>query len=255
MAEQRVLVVDFASDARGVPCGRGVVMALPDGADVEIVRGTTDTAWADEAAARSTHVVLSGCDIPVPRDEDWFAPACREIKKIVDRGMPVLGVCFGHQIIVQALGDWDMVRRAAAPEYGIVRMRHLPAAAGDPLMAALPADDPGLYMLHMDEVVPERAVPALGLEVLAETERCAVHVYRLTGRPVWGIQGHPEIDPETMKLALTRHPATGDESASGLAAISRDVDAHPSCRRPELFDAFLDVRGEGRQPRAAMAAR
>ena len=40
MSQQRVLIVDFASEARTVPCGRDIAAALPHGPDVEIVRGT-----------------------------------------------------------------------------------------------------------------------------------------------------------------------------------------------------------------------
>ncbi len=244
MPAQSVVIVDFASDARAVPCGRSLAAVVPDGPDITIVRGTTGRDWADEAAARGAHVMLSGCDIAVPREEDWFAPACDQVRRVIDAGVPVLGVCFGHQIIVQALGDWDMVRRTATPEYGIVRMRSTPQAAGDPVLGALGAEDFALYNLHMDEVAPGRAVEALGLVVLAESERCAIHAFPLPGRPVWGVQAHPEITPGAMIEALARHPG-----AAEAAGVARDIGAHPSCQRPALFDAFL------RGPAAGAAAR
>jgi len=233
----RVLVVDYASDARAVPCGRMIVSALPDGAEIKLLRGTNDRPWAETALARASHVILSGSDIDRPRDEDWFDAACAEVRRVIEAGLPVLGICFGHQFIAQALGGADMVRRAPLPEYGIAPLVPTASAAADPLMAALPADNRRLYHLHMDEVVPERAPAALGLDLLATTERCPIAAYRLPGRPVWGIQAHPEITPGTMRDILARKLA----DAGGPGAPARDIDDHPSCWRPEVFDAFLAV--------------
>ncbi len=238
MTQLRVLIVDYASDAREVQCGRCIAQVLPDNAQIGIVRGTNRDLWADDGGVWASHVILSGSDIPVPRDEDWFATSCGEIAKVVERGTPLLGICFGHQIIAQALGGVDAVRPTPLAEFGIVRLRALPAAPADPLMTALMAGDPSLYAMHCDEVTPE-AADRLGFEVLAETERCAVHAYRIPGKPVWGIQCHPEVSPEAMKQALARLPETGD--APGLPTISRDVDGHPSCQRPGIFEAFLRI--------------
>ncbi len=245
MRKPRVLIVDFSAHARERPCGRSIAAVLPDHVDIEIVRLNTRRAWANEALARSTHVILSGCDLPDPRARPWFEPSRRQVRRIIARGMPVLGLCFGHQFIIQALGGVDMVRTARYPEHGITRLRPTAAAAHDPVLSALPLSELTLYNLHSEDVAAELAVPALGLEVLAASDRCAVHAYRLPGRPVWGLQAHPEFDREVMRATLPHHPATDDETVAGLSALERDVDTHPSCQRPELFDAFVRVRSHG----------
>ncbi|MFQ5985236.1 MAG: gamma-glutamyl-gamma-aminobutyrate hydrolase family protein [Alphaproteobacteria bacterium] len=240
MERPRVLIVDFASDARAVRCGRAIALALADETEMEIVRPARGRDWAGPGLMRSSHVILSGSDIPIPRDEPWFADTCRQLRTVVEAGVPVLGVCFGHQILVQALGEVGMVRRAPVAEYGIRRMRCLPRQAHDPVLGVLPGAGFDAYSLHSDEVDAARAVPELGLEVLAESDDCPVQAYRLPGRPVWGVQFHPELTPHVVAEAVKRAPARLGRPPVP-PGVPEAIERHPSCQRPELFDAFLAV--------------
>lgn len=236
----RVVIVDFAADARAMHCGRSIVLALAGGSEMEIVRPAPGCDWAGPALERASHAILSGSDIPVPGREPWFADTCRQIRAVVEAGLPVLGVCFGHQILVQALGEVDMVRRAAVAEYGIRRMRCLPGQRGDPVLGVLPEAGFDAYCLHSDEVDAARAVAALGLQVLAESDACRVQAYRLPGRPVWGVQFHPELTPSVVAEAAKRAPARLGRPPVTPGVIEA-IERHPSCRLSELFDAFLEV--------------
>lgn len=252
MSQQRVLIVDFASEARKVPCGRDIAAALPHGPDVEIVRGTRARDWARDDMPRCSHVILSGSDFASPRDEPWFKGACEQIRRVVDAGLPLLGICFGHQVIAQALGGVDLAGPAdGGPEYGIVDLRPLGGAAHDPVLGAFGRSGYSLYNAHFHEVHAARAVDALGLEVLAESTRCAVHAYRLRGRPVWGIQSHPEMTPEAMKGCFSELTEHEDPAVLAAAGISRDIDGRPSRRRPEVYDAFLKFKADAASTRDA----
>jgi hypothetical protein len=50
-----------------------------------------------------------------------------------------------------------------------------------------------MFSVHYDEV---RDLPA-PFEILASTDACPVQAFRLGGRPIWGLQGHPEVDIPT----------------------------------------------------------
>ena len=235
----RVLVVDFSADPGCLDWGAAVVAALPDPAGARLLRGPAATAWARTAVDSGLPVILSGSDVPVPRDEPWFAGQCAEVRAAVAAGVPVLGICFGHQLIAQALGGVDAVRRAARGEFGVTSIAPLPRLAADPVLGqAMPGD--GLievYNLHADEVSPDAAA-ALGLAVLAASGDCAVQAFRLPGRPVWGLQFHPEMTGAVVaSVAATAAAAYGnaETDAAALAALAAD-DRH---RRPEILAAFL----------------
>ena len=102
---------------------------------------------------------------------------------IFDLGVPVLGVCYGLQVAVQAMGGH--VAPAAAREYG---RANLTVTDPDPLFRGHPAEAP-VWMSHGDQVhtAGGEFIP------LAATDTCPLAAVRHKSRPVYGIQFHPEV--------------------------------------------------------------
>ncbi len=102
---------------------------------------------------------------------------------IFDLGVPVLGVCYGLQVAVQALGGH--VAPAAAREYG---RANLTVIDPDPLFRGHPTEAP-VWMSHGDQVhtAGGEFVP------LAATDTCPLAAVKHRTRPVYGIQFHPEV--------------------------------------------------------------
>ncbi len=98
-------------------------------------------------------------------------------------GIPVLGICYGCQLIAYTLGG--KVEHAAASEYG---RRTFTFRKASPLSAGVP-EASVCWMSHTDHVTQ---VPA-GFDVLAETESCPVTVFGSEERKIYGIQFHPEV--------------------------------------------------------------
>ena len=123
-------------------------------------------------------------------------------------------------MIAVSLAGLGSVRRAATPEFGWV---DIPIGDDGGLF---PAGSFQSFTAHFDEVVvdchPE-------MRVLAATHGCAVQVARWGDRPVWGIQAHPEIDPDKGTEFLKKAPDSWPESAelfqSALARPVRDSGA------------------------------
>ncbi len=102
---------------------------------------------------------------------------------IFELGIPVLGICYGCQLIAYTLGG--KVEHAPQSEYG---KRHVEFVKESPLSENIP-EKSVCWMSHTDYV---SEAPA-GFEILAVTESCPVAVYGNENRRIYGVQYHPEV--------------------------------------------------------------
>lgn len=134
-----------------------------------------------------THLIVTGSETSIIDDDPWFEVEAAAVRDATSRGLRVLGSCFGHQMLARALCGKQHVRRAAEPELGWVRVE----VTHDDRLIGAAGDGVWMFASHFDEVVD----PPAPWRVLAHSASCAVHVMRLADRPIWGLQGHPEIAP------------------------------------------------------------
>jgi len=104
--------------------------------------------------------------------------------KILDLGIPVLGLCYGHQWLAQALGG--TVAPASVKEYGPMKIRV--ADAPGPLFMGLPQTFT-VWMSHGDEV---KTLPK-GFTTVVSTDACAQAAMMDAQRNLFGIQFHIEV--------------------------------------------------------------
>ncbi|KQR54909.1 GMP synthetase [Leifsonia sp. Leaf336] len=138
---------------------------------------------AEVAAKHPAGIVLSGGPSSVYEDG---APQLDEA--IFDLGVPVLGICYGFQVMATALGG--EVAKTGRREYGSTAVRVSDAAAGGSgsLLDGQPEQQTA-WMSHGDSVsrAPE------GFEVLATTEDTPVAAFANEERKLYGVQWHPEV--------------------------------------------------------------
>jgi GMP synthase (glutamine-hydrolysing) len=111
--------------------------------------------------------------------------------EILGMNLPVLGLCYGHQLVAQIVKG--KVSRAACREYGIAEV-NIDKPVG--VLVDLSSKET-VWMSHGDTVL---ALPA-EYEVLAHTESCPIAAYRSKLKPIYGLQWHPEV-VHTKKGAL-----------------------------------------------------
>jgi GMP synthase (glutamine-hydrolysing) len=138
---------------------------------------------AEVAAKRPAGIVLSGGPSSV-----YEEGAPRLDEAIFDLGVPVLGICYGFQVMATALGG--EVAKTGRREYGSTAVRVSGAAtdgAGS-LLDGQPAEQTA-WMSHGDSVsrAPE------GFEVLASTDDTPVAAFANEERRLYGVQWHPEV--------------------------------------------------------------
>ncbi|MDD5265018.1 MAG: hypothetical protein PHU43_09315, partial [Candidatus Bipolaricaulis sp.] len=174
--------------------------------------------------------IVTGSEASARLPEPWFDAEADAVRGAVNRGLAVLGSCFGHQMLASALSGPEYVRRAPRPELGWVAVDLL---APDPLLTGLAAPWHA-FAAHLDEVI----APPAPWRVLAANDACAVAAMRYGDRPVWGIQPHPETPPDhartLMQAAVRRLPEYEREIRQALASPVRDD--HTSAR---IVAAFL----------------
>lgn len=112
-----------------------------------------------------------------------FEPGCPDIDpQLLASGIPVLGICYGHQLLAHRLGG--RVERGKRGEYGLA---HLTVTASDPLWNGV--GESQIWMSHFDTVA---AVPS-GFRVTASTDVSGVAAMSSVERKLFGIQFHPEV--------------------------------------------------------------
>ena len=103
--------------------------------------------------------------------------------RILEVNLPILGLCYGHQLLAQITGS--KVEPAACKEYGIAQV------AIDKPVGVLEglSESEQVWMSHGDTVFS----PPPEFEALAHTENCPVAAFRHKTKPIYGLQWHPEV--------------------------------------------------------------
>ncbi len=163
--------------------------------------------------------LISGSVSSVYEPLEWIDRARGFVAASVAADVPVVGVCFGHQLLAQALGG-----EVAASERGWgVGVHRYDIVADLPRWPAHldVATDLSLLASHQDQVtrLPE------GATVLASSHHCPVAAFSLGDRAV-AVQAHPEFTPElTARLIEARRDVIGPERSDlALAGLEAELD-------------------------------
>lgn len=188
--------------------------------------------------AQFSGLIVSGSAAHVPTREAWIVAVERYLARGVATGLPIFGICFGHQLLGQALGGL-VTPNPRGREIGTVSLELL---ADDPLLTGLPASVP-VNMTHIDTVVTlPPAARLLGRTALDENAL----VY--FGERAWGVQFHPEMDGEIIKHYLTaRREVMTAEGLDTQAAEAAAADTPASQSILRRFVAHV-VLGDGERP-------
>lgn len=144
-----------------------------------------------DAAGDYAGVVVTGSPAMVSHRLDWSERTAAWLASVIgDDLLPVLGVCYGHQLMAHALGG----RVGPNPAGRRMGTRRFAVDAEDyPLVGPL-APESLVHVTHLEAVLE----PPAGARVLGSTEADANHALHFGGRS-WGVQFHPEFDVDIMR--------------------------------------------------------
>jgi GMP synthase (glutamine-hydrolysing) len=134
-------------------------------------------------------IVITGSSANVPTREPWILRAEEWLRGVVETGVPTFGICFGHQILAQALGG-EVIKNPRGREIGT---KKITKRAHDPIFDGLP-EELSANVTHLDTV---GRLPA-GATSLAFSPLEDHHAIKFT-ETCYGVQFHPEIDADVMR--------------------------------------------------------
>ena len=136
-------------------------------------------------------IVIMGSLSMVTEETDWMKRLSGEIVKLTDHNIPVLGICFGHQLLAYAFGGKAGFNPNGL-EVGTVKITRHTESDHDPIFSTLPKQFLA-QTIHFQSALtlPENAVK------LAESSLDRHHAFRI-GNCTWGVQFHPEFSADIM---------------------------------------------------------
>ena len=168
--------------------------------------------------------IVTGSAAFVTDRAEWSERSADWLRDAAHAGTPLLGICYGHQLLAHALGG-EVGDNPAGREMGTVCVDLRPAAQDDPLFVGL-SPRIGAQATHQQSVL--RTPP--GATVLAGNDHDPHHAFRW-GQAAWGVQFHPEFSAGHMRGYIhARADALAREGADP-GALARRVRAAPEARR------------------------
>jgi len=163
-----------------------------------------DVAWDSFKATEShfpdlnkgyTHLILSGGEASIIERENWVYEEMEVVQDAVEKGLSILGSCYGHQLLAFALLGSESVQRCTHPEVGWIPIQIM---VENELLGKKRAAFS--FSSHFDEVVNLSDA----FIVLASSKDCQIQAFQMKKRPIWGIQIHPEINISNAQILLRK---------------------------------------------------
>lgn len=161
-------------------------------------------------------IIITGSHGMVTDNETWMLVLASWIPKVLERNIPLLGICFGHQLLANAMGGYSDYHPKGR-EIGTVSIKLSPEGRLDRLLGYLP-NEFYAHTTHAQTIIklPEKALN------LASNPFEAHHAFRL-GDSAWGVQFHPEFSADIMKAYINEQAVTLLKEGHDVAELTATI--------------------------------
>jgi GMP synthase (glutamine-hydrolysing) len=173
-------------------------------------------------------VIVTGSAAFLNEGAAWMRNGMEYLHSLIDAGTPVFGICFGHQMLGQALGG----RIGRNPHGREIGTRTMTPLADHPLLP-LEHGPLSVHTTHMDSVTE---LPP-GARVLARTE-LEPHALVRFSEFAWGVQFHPEMDGEVMRCYIREQRSALRSEGLDPDQLLKQVTETPASRA--LLQRFVE---------------
>ena len=143
-------------------------------------------------------VIISGSHAMVTEHPDWSERTVEWLVGAVEKQIPILGICYGHQLLAYALGG-EVGDNPNGCEFGTVEIKLHENARGDKLFGGF-SSSLRVHVSHAQSVL--RLPDTATLLVSSDMDRNQAFV---VGNSAWGVQFHPEFDAEIVIEYINQH--------------------------------------------------
>lgn len=202
--------------------------------DVKVFR-TNFEEFPDQSDIDSTSGVFVSASVSgAYDDEKWIESLSTSLRKLAIRRVPMLGLCFGSQVLAWALLGKDQVFKRGDRETGYSEIDFTLEGKQDELTKGF-SPKVRTFHWHGDEVRADHP----DMIILAKNNACANQIWRWKHGPVWGIQPHPEMDKGQICRFL-------EQNREWFASEGKDADAliqaaEPNDELSPIFNRFLSL--------------
>lgn len=160
--------------------------------------------------------LITGSKTSVYEDKAWITALIAFVRKLHDAKKKLVGICFGHQIIAQALGG-----KTAKAEQGWCVGVHEARLNNNAQRFGKTGESFKILSSHQDQV----QLLADGAQILASTDSCPAAMTAL-GEHILTFQGHPEFDKEyARQLLVMRREVLGEAIYQpAIASLEENID-------------------------------
>ena len=127
--------------------------------------------------------MISGSTESVIDDIPWYLDLDIIIQRFSSNKKSILGICFGHQFLVRHILGKEHIRKSPTPEIGWTDI----SVSNNPIFNNIRTFKSAVF--HYDEVFDLDDQ----FEITAHSNRCEVHGFQVKGKPIWGVQFHPDF--------------------------------------------------------------
>ncbi len=196
--------------------------------DISVCRLSDDEELPSPELVRA--VVITGSAAMVTERLPWSERAARWLPAVLERGTPILGICYGHQLLAHALGG-EVGNNPRGREIGMIDVSV--SEQSDPLLGGL-GTSLRVSASHRQSVLRlPRGARRLAFNAQDENQAYAI------GERAWGVQFHPEWDHDVIRAYLHERAAIlREEGLDPEALLSR---VQPSTHGVTILQRFANL--------------
>jgi len=188
------------------------------------------------AAETCCAVVITGAHGMVTDNLPWSLAIEAWIPSLLQHKVPLLGICYGHQLLGRAMGG-HVDFHPAGKEVGTVALELCPASSNDPLFH----NQPKRFMAHATHAQSVLSLPP-GAVLLAENAFEPHHAFRL-GSCAWGFQFHPEYTGKVMRDYVTAQVDSLTRAGQDVNELLQKIQETPEANR--ILSTFAQFATQG----------